>query len=109
MLARVNPHDIKPGVVYTDANVTVTTFAVQHGNLEACGYRFDTPGRRIVISGDTTPTQTRARHHDQARKGRLRTQQGDLADPWRDIPLEAFESSGARLPDREPRAISQRS
>ena len=55
---KVNPHDIKPGVVYTDANVTVTAFAVQHGNLEAYGYRFDTPDRRIVISGDTTPTQS---------------------------------------------------
>jgi ribonuclease BN (tRNA processing enzyme) len=55
---RVNAHDIKPGVVYKDSNVTVTAFAVAHGTAEAYGYRFDTPDRRIVISGDTTPTQS---------------------------------------------------
>jgi ribonuclease BN (tRNA processing enzyme) len=55
---RVNAHEIKPGVVFKDANVTVTAFAVQHGTIEAFGYRFDTPDRRIVISGDTTPTQS---------------------------------------------------
>jgi ribonuclease BN (tRNA processing enzyme) len=55
---RVNAHEIKPGVVYKDANVTVKAFAVQHGNVEAFGFRFETPDRAIVISGDTTPTQS---------------------------------------------------
>lgn len=55
---RVNAHEIKPGVVFKDANVTVTAFAVQHGAVEAFGYHFETPDRRIVISGDTTPTQS---------------------------------------------------
>jgi ribonuclease BN (tRNA processing enzyme) len=55
---KVNPHDIKPGVVYKDANVIVTAFLVKHGKVEAYGYRFDTPDRRIVISGDTTPAQS---------------------------------------------------
>jgi ribonuclease BN (tRNA processing enzyme) len=50
-------HEIKPGVVYKDANVTVTAFAVAHGSWDlALGFRFDTADRSIVISGDTAPT-----------------------------------------------------
>jgi ribonuclease BN (tRNA processing enzyme) len=52
----VNAHEIKPGVVYKDANVTVTAFATKH-TMESYGYRFDTPDRSIVISGDTNPSQ----------------------------------------------------
>jgi ribonuclease BN (tRNA processing enzyme) len=52
----VNAHEIVPGVVYKDANVTVTAFATKHA-MESYGYRFDTPDRSIVISGDTNPTQ----------------------------------------------------
>jgi ribonuclease BN (tRNA processing enzyme) len=55
---RVNVHEIKPGIVYRDANVTVTAFPTKHGEWgESLGYRFDTADRSIVISGDTTPTQ----------------------------------------------------
>src|SRR5215510_8619849 len=53
---KVNAHEIKPGVVYKDANVTVTAFATKHA-MESYGYRFDTADRSIVISGDTNPTQ----------------------------------------------------
>jgi ribonuclease BN (tRNA processing enzyme) len=53
---KVNVHEIKPGVVFKDANVTVTAFAVRHGNVSAYGYRFATADRTIVISGDTSPT-----------------------------------------------------
>jgi ribonuclease BN (tRNA processing enzyme) len=52
---KVNAHEIKTGVVYRDAKVTVTAFPTKHA-LESYGYRFDTPDRRIVISGDTSPT-----------------------------------------------------
>ncbi len=52
----VNAHEIQPGVVYKDANVSVTAFATKHA-LESFGYRFDAPDRSIVISGDTNPTQ----------------------------------------------------
>ena len=52
----VNAHEIKPGVVYKDANVSVTAFATKHA-MESYGYRFDTPDRSIVISGDTNPSQ----------------------------------------------------
>jgi len=52
----VNAHEIAPGVVYKDANVTVTAFATKHA-MESYGYRFDTSDRSIVISGDTNPVQ----------------------------------------------------
>jgi ribonuclease Z len=52
---KVNAHEVGPGVVYKDANVTVTAFATKHA-MESYGYRFDTPDRSIVISGDTNPT-----------------------------------------------------
>lgn len=54
---RVNAHTIRPGVVYRDENVTVTAFAVKHGIWkEAYGYKFETRDRKIVISGDTAPS-----------------------------------------------------
>ena len=54
---KVNVHEITGGVVYKDGNVTVTAFATKHA-MESYGYRFDTPDRSIVISGDTNPAQT---------------------------------------------------
>jgi ribonuclease BN (tRNA processing enzyme) len=54
---KVNVHEIHAGVVYRDENVTVTAFPVRHGIWkEAYGYKFETRGRTIVISGDTAPT-----------------------------------------------------
>jgi ribonuclease BN (tRNA processing enzyme) len=54
---KVNVHEIKPGVVYKDANVTVKAFPVHHGSWkEAYGYRFETPGKVIVLSGDCAPS-----------------------------------------------------
>lgn len=44
-------------LVYKDTNVKVTAFAEPHGQLEAYGYRFETPDRTIVISSDTSPTR----------------------------------------------------
>lgn len=53
----VRAHDVKPGVVYKDDLVTVKAFAVAHGEWpQAFGFRFQTPGRTIVISGDTSPS-----------------------------------------------------
>ncbi|MGF1702076.1 MBL fold metallo-hydrolase [Photobacterium makurazakiensis] len=46
----------KPGVVYQDENVQVEAFNARHGDWPdgyALGYRFTTPDRVIVISGDT--------------------------------------------------------
>jgi ribonuclease BN (tRNA processing enzyme) len=56
---KVNPHEIVPGIVYQDSNVKVTAFLVRHGDVPgAFGYRFETPDRNIVISGDAAPSQS---------------------------------------------------
>jgi ribonuclease BN (tRNA processing enzyme) len=56
---KVNAHEIKPGVIYKDVNVTVKAFAVKHGKWqEAFGFRFETPDKTIVISGDCAPSQS---------------------------------------------------
>lgn len=56
---KVNVHEIQqPDILYKDTNITVTAFRTKHGEWETTyGYRFDTPDRSIVISGDTNPTQ----------------------------------------------------
>jgi ribonuclease BN (tRNA processing enzyme) len=54
--ANVNAHDSRAGMIYKDPNITVTAFATTHAS-ESYGYRFDTPDRSIVISGDTGPAQ----------------------------------------------------
>ncbi len=50
---RVTVHESSPGVIYDSGGVRVTAFLVQHGEWR---YRFDTPGRSIVLSGDTRPS-----------------------------------------------------
>ena len=51
----VRAHDTRPGVAYKDDRVKA--FRVPHGEWpQAFGYRFETPGRTIVISGDTSPS-----------------------------------------------------
>lgn len=56
---KVNAHEVQPGIVYRDQNVTVKAFLVKHGSWpEAYGYRFETPDKTIVISGDTTPAES---------------------------------------------------
>jgi ribonuclease Z len=58
---RVDVHEITAGVVYDSGGVRVTAFRVDHGMLESYGYRFDTPGRVVVVSGDTRPTEALVR------------------------------------------------
>jgi ribonuclease BN (tRNA processing enzyme) len=51
----VNAHDVKPGEVYRDDAVRVIAIAVNHGTWKyGYGYRFEARDRTIVISGDTT-------------------------------------------------------
>ena len=53
---KVDAHVLDDGIVYVDDNVTVEAFRVQHGTWEnAFGFRFTTPDRVIVISGDAAP------------------------------------------------------
>ena len=56
---RVNSHEIlKEGLVFKDNNVKVEAFPVPHGAWpNAWGYRFTTPDKVIIISGDTSPSE----------------------------------------------------
>jgi len=55
--ARIDTHLVREGVVYDDGKVRVTAFTVDHRPVEpAFGYRFESGGRVIVVSGDTRPT-----------------------------------------------------
>jgi ribonuclease BN (tRNA processing enzyme) len=56
-------HDVGTGVIYKDANVSVTTIENTHFDFQKASarpksysYRFDTPDRVIVFTGDTGPT-----------------------------------------------------
>ena len=59
-------HDAAPGLVYQDANVKVTAVENTHfnfpqgsppqGKYKSYSYRFETPGRVVVFSGDTGPS-----------------------------------------------------
>ncbi len=66
----IEVHQVEPdsgggSVIYRDARVTVTAFPVRHGTWEhALGYRFDTPDRRVVISGDAAPSPVIAEQCD---------------------------------------------
>jgi len=54
---RVNVTEIEAGVIYEDSNVEIEAFPVRHGSWPAFGYRFLTPDRAIVVSGDTAPAE----------------------------------------------------
>ena len=55
----VNARDVKPGVIYGDAEVRVIAFGVSHGSWRyAYGYRFEARDKVIVISGDTTYSES---------------------------------------------------
>src|SRR5438067_10937888 len=59
-------HDVAPGAIYQDANVRVTAVenthfnfppdSPGHGKYRSYSYRFDTPGRAVVFTGDTGPS-----------------------------------------------------
>jgi len=53
---QVDATAVQKGLIYEDENVSVEAFPVKHGTwTNAFGYRFTTPDRVIVVSGDTTP------------------------------------------------------
>ncbi len=55
--ATIKTHVVREGVVYDDGTTRVTAFAVDHRPVvPAFGYRFDSGGHSIVVSGDTRPT-----------------------------------------------------
>ena len=56
---RVTVREIRPGVVFDSGGVRIRAIPVLHGSWrEAYGYRIDAPGRSIVISGDTRPSDS---------------------------------------------------
>ena len=64
---RVKAHSVAEGVVYEDDNVKVEAFPVRHGSWpNAFGYRFTTPDRTIVISGDAAPSETLKKYSENA-------------------------------------------
>ena len=55
---KVKVNEIDEGLIYTDDRVQVTAFKINHGTWEhAFGYKFVTPDKTIVISGDTAPSK----------------------------------------------------
>src|SRR5215468_10400165 len=59
-------HDVGSGVIYQDANIKVTTIENTHfafhkgaaaGKHKSYSYRFETPGRVIVFTGDSGPNE----------------------------------------------------
>jgi ribonuclease BN (tRNA processing enzyme) len=94
-------HDVSPGIVYRDSNVTVTAFAVSHGKwAQAFGYRFQTRDRSIVVSGDTEPSDAVVRAcngcdvllHEVYSASRLKTRTPDWQHYHR-----AYHTSGEEL------------
>lgn len=53
---RALAHEIKPGRIYDDGVVRVDALAVEHVTPSAFGFRFQTPDRTIVVSGDARPS-----------------------------------------------------
>lgn len=55
--AEIDVHIASEGTVYKDDDVTIAAFAVDHRPVEpAFGYKFETGGKSVVISGDTAPS-----------------------------------------------------
>jgi ribonuclease Z len=63
---RVRVTELEAGVVLARNGLRVTAFLVEHEPVKpAFGFRFDAPGRRVVISGDTRPSENLIRHAQQ--------------------------------------------
>lgn len=56
---RVNSHEFtEEGIIYKDDNIQVEAFPVPHGTWpNAWGFRFTTPDKIIVLSGDSSPSE----------------------------------------------------
>ena len=57
---RVDVHEFRnSGIVYKDKNITVEAIKTKHGSWPTnFGYKFTTPDRVILLSGDTTDTES---------------------------------------------------
>ncbi|OLS02742.1 MBL fold metallo-hydrolase [Tissierella creatinophila] len=59
---KVEVQEIEEGLVYQDELVKVEAFLVEHPPFKAYGYKFTTPDKVIVISGDTIPSENLIKH-----------------------------------------------
>ena len=59
---KVEVSEISEGIIYKDKKVLVEAFKVNHPPFEAYGYKFTTPDKIIVISGDTAPCDNLIKH-----------------------------------------------
>ena len=93
----VDAREIQAGTIYDQAGVRVTAFPVRHAEWKhAFGYRFDTPGRSITISGDAAPSETlvaAARGtdvliHEVYIEGRLKPEERPGGDRWPEVHAE---------------------
>jgi ribonuclease Z len=61
--ATIDTHEVQPGVAFDDGRVKVTAFVEDHGAVKpAYGYRFESGGKVVVVSGDTRPNDTLVRN-----------------------------------------------
>jgi ribonuclease Z len=61
--ATIRTHIVHEGIVYDDGKVKITAFPVDHRPVvNAFGYRFESGGQTVVISGDTRPTENLVRY-----------------------------------------------
>ncbi len=56
--AQVQLMETKPGIVFAEGDLTIEAFDVSHGNAVAFGFRIVTDNKSVVISGDTTYSET---------------------------------------------------
>lgn len=54
---KVDVRAVSAGEIYKDERISVEAIAANHGDLTAFSYKFTTPVKTIVISGDTKPTE----------------------------------------------------
>lgn len=54
---KVEVDEISPREIYKDEFVTVEAIPVIHGSFESYAYKFKTPDKIVVISGDTSPCE----------------------------------------------------
>lgn len=102
---RVAVRETKGGVVYDSAGVRVTAIPVPHGNWQlSLAYRIDAPGRSIVISGDTRPSEALVEAargvdlllHEVYPESRLRPEPRPGGDEWVSY-MRAFHTSDREL------------
>ena len=61
--AGIDVNIVQEGIAYQDSDIKITAFLVDHRPVEpAFGYKFESGGRAIVISGDTRPSENLIRY-----------------------------------------------